>query len=358
METDVIEVEEQAPSIREALEEAFEEHDPTGQLAPVAEDQGSTATQVPVEPSAESKGDGSPGEVPKAQATPPQGDATQQPAAPAQPQAQPQPTATPINPPAQWKPAAKEVWNSLPRIAQEEIARRESDTMRLIGSVGPKIRIADEVAQHLAPFAERLSSVGIGPSAFIGDVFSSIKTLASGSPQERAAVVANIVQSYGVDVRELDAILTHRLNMPPEVHQAHLLAARANAILQQQHAGIEQQSASAANQALAAFAADPKHEFFGEVRTLMADLIDSGRANTLEDAYAAAIWANADTRKILLQREAQTRATGKTRRASAARMASASIHGTPSLPAPVTPNQGKQTLRESLEAAFDEHSPL
>lgn len=256
--------------------------------------------------------------------------------------------------PAQWKPAVKEKWNTLPREVQEEVLRREGDSMRLIGSVGHKIRLADEVAGHLQPFMEQLSNNGMTPSSFMGDIFTSVQTLARGNPQERAEVVANIVQSYGVDVRTLDAILTRRIQSGPEAADARRLAARATSVIQQREQEVRQQGESEAEKAIAVFAADPKHEFFSDVRELMGDLLDAGRAETLDDAYAAAVWAHPDTRKILLERQQQERVQSKSARVLAARRASSAIHGTPAgmAGAQLNPNA---SLRETLEAAFDEH---
>jgi hypothetical protein len=228
--------------------------------------------------------------------------------------------------------------------------------MRLIGSVGHKIRIADEVNQHIAPFSERLQTNGVSPSTFLGDVFTTIRNLAGGTPQQKAEVVANIVQSYGVDLRALDSVLTGRIQTPPEVQQARQLAARAEMVLQQNHQQGAQKVQQEADQVVNQFAADPKHEFIDDVRDLMADLVEAGRVNNLEDAYSAAVWAHPDTRKILLQREAQQRATVKSNRARAARVASSSVSGTPALPGSVA-NQAVGSLRDTLEAAFDEFSP-
>ncbi|MFI5223883.1 MAG: hypothetical protein ACHQX3_06510 [Nitrospirales bacterium] len=268
------------------------------------------------------------------------------------------PTTGELKAPAQWKPQIKEKWNAIPREVQEEILRREGDSMRLIGSVGPKIRLADEVAGHIQPFMEQLSQNNVSPSSFMNDVFASVRTLSSGNPQQRAETVANIVQSYGVDLRMLDAILTHRLQVGPEAFEARRLAARAQAQVQQHESRIEQQSAEEAQQALTAFAQDPKHEFLDEVRDLMADLIEADRATNLEDAYAAAVWAHPDTRKILLERQAQERVQNKSARAAAARRASSAIHGTPTNGAAGAQLNPNASLRDTLEAAFDEHTNL
>jgi hypothetical protein len=228
--------------------------------------------------------------------------------------------------------------------------------MRLIGSVGPKIRLADEVSGHIQPFIEQLSQNNVSPSSFMNDVFTSVRTLSSGNPQERAEIVANIVQSYGVDLRMLDSILTHRLQIGPEALEARRQAARSQAQVQHYEGRIKQQSAEEAEKALTAFAADPKHEFLDEVRDLMADLIEANRATNLEDAYAAAVWAHPDTRKILLERQSQERVQAKSQRAQAARRASSAVHGTPTNGAAGSAAPQNSSLRQTLEAAFDEHT--
>lgn len=265
-------------------------------------------------------------------------------AAPATPAGGPQE----LKAPNQWRPAVREKWNALPREVQEEVLRRENDNLRLIGSVGQKIRMADEVAQHIAPFMETMQARGATPQQFISDVFETTKILAHGNAQAKAEVIANIVQSYGVDLRMLDQVLSGRVNAPPpnpEVLQARQMAARAQQQIAQVQQFEQQQVTAGAMSTLQQFAADPKNEFFHDVREMMADLIESGKAQSLNDAYTACIWANPDTRKILLQREAEQRAASRGRRAEIARRASSTVHGTPR-GAGGPPNAGNMTLRK------------
>jgi hypothetical protein len=330
------------PTMREAIEAAIDEQE----TASSTSDQSKPASvSEPTDPVVVPKE----GEA----ATP----AVAKPAAPATTEPQtPTPGVSELKAPAQWKPAVREKWNALPREVQEEVLRREGDSMRLIGSVGPKIRLADEVSAHIAPFTEQLKANGATPSALLEDVFSTMKFLTSGSPQEKTEVIANIIESYGIDLRALDAVLSQRMHAGPEVLEARRVTAQAQAVIAQHKGSLEHQSALEAEKTLAAFGADPKHEFLADVKDLMADLIEAGRATTLDDAYSAAVWAHPDTRKILLQREAQTRAAAKGGRAAAARRASSAVHGAPSGAAsPIKPNA---SLRETLEAAFDEHSSL
>jgi hypothetical protein len=326
------------PSLRETLEAAVEEHPFEGETP---------TTEVKTEVSApESKPqEVKPPVAPVQEGKPVQG----KPVAPGAPQE--------LKAPAQWKPDVREHWNKLPRAVQEEITRRESDSLRLIGSVGPKIRVADEVASELSPFVSRLQENGVPPMAFVKDLFTTVKSLAGGDPVTKAEVVANIVQSYNVDLRALDQALTRRVSAPPEVHQARQMMARMSHQQAYQQASQEEQSMAAAGQAIAEFGADPRHEFLSDVRDMMADLVESGKVDNLEDAYTAAVWANPNTRRILLQREAQSRVQGKTNRAAAARRASSAVHGSPATMGAAQMN-GSMSLRESIEHAFDEHTSL
>jgi len=330
------------PTLRDSIEDAIEENEPEGSEPPRA---ATPPAEIPVEkPAAEP-------EVRKAAVSDKPEVAKPGPAAvPAA-----APSSTELKAPSQWKPAVREKWNALPREVQEEVLRRESDSMRLIGSVGQKIKFADTVAEHIAPFSERLETNGATREAFLGDVFNTVKALAGGSPQDKAEIVANIVQSYGVDLRTLDAVLSHRLSAPPpdpRVVEAQRRAYAAESLLAKQKSTLEQGTQKEAETTLQQFAADQKNEFFDDVREMMADLMESGRAKDLDEAYTASVWANPDTRKILLQRESEQRAASKGRRAELARRASSSVHGTPRGSGVVTGGQNL-SLRDTIAAAFD-----
>ena len=50
-----------------------------------------------------------------------------------------------------------------------------------------------------------------------------------------------------------------------------------------------------------AFKMDPKNRFFENVRQDMAKLFQTGKADTLQEAYDAACWLNPDIRAILIE---------------------------------------------------------
>ncbi len=346
------EIETPEPSLRDSIALAIDEHAETPEVKPAA------TVAAPVADPAK----------PAATVAAPVADPAK-PAAPVVPAAKapavgadgkPVPAVQELKPPTSWKPAVREKWATLPREVQEEIHRRESDNLRLIGSVGPKIRFADTMSQHLQPFAQHLSSQGVGPDEFIGEVMGSIKTLAAGTPQDKVDVVANMIQSYGIDLRMLDAALTSRIKLPPEVMEARRLAAQAQRVIDGQRTQTQQQAvqqqAHSASTLMDDFAKDPKNEFFEDVRTMMADLLETGQSKNLADAYTASIWANPDTRKILLQREADARVKTKQHRANVARGASLSVGGAPRSQGGAPVIGQNMSLRETISEAIDLHS--
>jgi hypothetical protein len=81
------------------------------------------------------------------------------------------------------------------------------------------------------------------------------------------------------------------------------------------------------------FFQDPQYPFAENVRSDMSLLIKGGGADTLQDAYEKAVWANPETRSLLIkqQREEEEarRAAEAREAASRARQAGKSISGSP-----------------------------
>jgi hypothetical protein len=101
---------------------------------------------------------------------------------------------------------------------------------------------------------------------------------------------------------------------------------------------------------LETFSNDPKNEFYLDVRMDMATLLESGRAKDLKDAYDKAVWANPETRQVMLERQAVELSKKVSKRAAAAREASSSINGSGE---PVSHQVDSANLRAVIESAWD-----
>jgi hypothetical protein len=103
------------------------------------------------------------------------------------------------------------------------------------------------------------------------------------------------------------------------------------------------------------FFQDPQYPFAENVRSAMSVLIKAGEADTLQEAYERAVWANPETRSLLIkqQREEEEarRAAEAREAASRARQAGKSISGSPLPGGASTPTpKADMDLHEHLAA--------
>jgi hypothetical protein len=165
-----------------------------------------------------------------------------------------------------------------------------------------------------------------------------------GTPQQKAATIANLIKQFDVSVTDLDAILVGeqpQTPAQPAPTQQDVQQAVAQALAQQhQHQQMQVQGTT-----LQQFAQDPKHEFYDDVKGDMADYMEMrARHNdypTLEEAYNRACMMNDDIRNILESRKSQANQQRKA--------AASSISGTPSAP-PAQSEPG--SIREAIEMAM------
>jgi len=117
-----------------------------------------------------------------------------------------------------------------------------------------------------------------------------------------------IADQYGIPLRDvinksvgqevIKAPVQQQMQMPPEMQQEiqYMRQWRENMESQQAHSVVNQ------------FGSDK--EFIGDVRNVMADLIEKGLANDLPSAYDQACWMVPEVRQVMLARQGQTAAAG------------------------------------------------
>jgi hypothetical protein len=338
--------------IRDALEEAFsvteaEKPELEDKVAATAAD-ASPPSETPAATEPESKGDQSPpqGEPPADKAQAPQEGGTQKEAAPAEaPLAQKLEKA-----PGSWKPAAREKWASVDPTIREEIYRREAEISRGLNQSTKDASFGREINEIVAPYQHTFRAAGTDAKTAVSKLLETDAVLRYGTPIDKAQRAYEILSYYGVDVQALGALIMGE--QPPQQQVDPQVAA-----LQQRLAALEsgnqsqqEQFVSSLKTELETFASDPKNEFYRDVRLDMATLLESGRAKDLQDAYDKAIWANPETRQVLLDRQAVELSKNVSKRAAAAREASSSINGSGE---PVTHQVDPANLRAVIASAFD-----
>jgi hypothetical protein len=361
------------PELREALEAAIEKVESSEQSAPAAQ------AAPPVEPPPSPSPEPPSAEPPSAE-----------PPAEPQPQAQPQPAEQPVEQPTEPQPPAeekdeeepqergqqrfsvhraphswqtqeaKDAWRHVPHAARAEIIRREREVMRVLGESGQARQVAKRFAEVIRPYEARIRSTGLDPLRAVDELMKADHVLSTAAPAKKAALVAQIVKEYGVDIAELDSALAGQPSGDPVAERVEQLVQQRLQPFQsfvQQQAQFEAQRRQAEQaqhaQAVQKMAVDPRYPHFDDVREVMADLIEAagnrGLALSLDEAYKRAI---AIDPRFAVSMQGQAQAANA--RAQKALNASVSVGGAPN-GGPAASKPGAD-LRSTIEAAFQQAS--
>lgn len=269
--------------------------------------------------------------------------------------------------PRAWKPATREHWAKLPKEVREQVNSRESEITQFIGQHGAAIqhkRQFDDIVQPFMPFIAAQQSTPM--KAFHG-LMTTAARLTTGAPAAKAAVIAEIMDNYGVDVKTLDEVLSAKLQgrgpLPQQQQQSagppewakplFNFMSEATTARQTREQRVQQEAAAE----LAKFETKP---FFSDLREdiglLMQRAAQKGELLTMEQAYDKARRMNSEVDKILTQREKAAAGNGKD--LERARRAASSINGAPSgaggaAPAKKNGSGEKMDRRGAISAAFD-----
>lgn len=262
--------------------------------------------------------------------------------------------------PQGWRPEAREGWKDIPPAARAEIQRREQDIETKLGELSDRSHVANRFNEAVKPFEQTIAIEANGDAIAATQNLMGVATrLRFGTPQEKAALVSQIVQQYGIDIEALDTALSQ--NLPPGGAQqppASTFPASPPAAdprvdqmwsqMQQDRQQAQQTRATEVEQFLSG------KEWGEDVRNDMADLIElasrRGEALTLETAYVRAVAARPDIQNVLRQRASATPSTDQESLKRKKRTAS-QIRGSS---APAQTDKKPTTIAGALNAAWDE----
>ena len=262
-------------------------------------------------------------------------------------------------PPASWKKFAHEHWAKADPRLQEYVWQREEQMREGVEKVMSKAQFADAMQQAIEPYMPTIQGMGLTPDKAVAALMEADHKLRTSDPQTRTALFYQLAQSYGINLGAVPAQAAQPGQMPQQATVDPLVWQLQNELnnvrgevmgwKQQQEMQQNQQLLSEINQF------SLKAEHFEEVRPSMIRLLQSGEAETLEEAYEKALWSNPDLRKQLMEAQ-QAEITGKQARdankaAKAARAAAVSVRSaTPG----VNTAPKSATRRAILEDAFAE----
>jgi hypothetical protein len=250
-------------------------------------------------------------------------------------------------PPASWKKDYHEAWTTADPRLKEYAWKREEEMKAGVQPLLSKAQFADQMQQAIEPYMQNIRGLGIEAPQAVKALMEADNVLRHGSPQQKQQYFAQLAQQYGINMGEVQIQPTD-----PNFYaiQNELAQVRGEVLnwKQQQEAAQNQALLSEINQF------QTKAEYFEEARPTMIQLLNSGVAKDLDDAYQKAIRLDNDL-FTKHQQASQGAADAAKREASnraakAARAAAVSVKS--STPGAATSTKA-QDRRSMLSEQFD-----
>lgn len=259
--------------------------------------------------------------------------------------------------PSSWKPEAQAAFLKADRgeqltpqeikILTSEAEKRETDFHKGVEGFKSHAQKARQFEQAIAPYQQTLHQLGVDAPTAVQKLLEADHKLRYSDPMAKAQYFQSLAQQYGIDLGQVQ-------NVQPQDPQTQYLMQQLNELRQTQQMwqnSIKEQERSKANHELETFASSDKTHFEA-VRNDMADLLESGKAASLEQAYEMAIWMRPDVRQTLIEQqriEAQKKYEEQ-QRSARAKTASVSVKGSSPSSGGSQPVSG--SLRDILAAQF------
>ena len=185
-------------------------------------------------------------------------------------------------PPASWKKDYHEAWTTADPKLKEYAWKREEEMRAGVQPLLSKAQYADQMQQAIEPYMNNIRGLGIEAPQAVKALMEADNVLRHGSPQQKQQYFAQLAQQYGINMGEVQTQPTD-----PNFYaiQNELAQVRGEVL------NWKQQQEAAQNQALLQEINQfqTKAEYFEEARPTMIQLLNSGVAQDLDDAYQKAI---------------------------------------------------------------------
>ncbi len=258
-------------------------------------------------------------------------------------------------PPASWKKEYHDYWHKADPKLREYAWQREEQMKRGVEPLLSKAQFADAMNEALEPYMATIRGLGMTPDKAVAALAQADHTLRTSAPEQKMQYFLQLAQSYGINLGQMAPQQGQQgaAQYDPMVYQ---LQNELNA-MRGEVMGWKQQQEMQQNQQLLTEINDfsLKAEHFEDARPTMIQLLQSGVAETLDDAYEKAIRLDSELfERVQSASQAQVaakQAAQKDRAAKTARAAAVSVRG--STPGTNTASKA-QSRRSLLEEAFSD----
>lgn len=248
--------------------------------------------------------------------------------------------------PNTWKKEAKAAWDKLDPNIKAEVTRREADFHRGIEQYRGAAQYAQQMDNAIAPYRATMQKLGITPAGAVAELMSADHKLRYGSQYEKQTYFMQLAHNYGVD---LGATAETQRTTDPNLYTLQMQNQQLQNQIATQQDQVRQQTEASLHSEISTFASDPKNIHFEAVRGHMSALLQAGQAQTLQDAYEQAIYANPTTRATVIQQQAQVAKEEMAKKAQVAKAAaSVNVRSRPA----IQPKDAVGSMEDTLRAIY------
>jgi hypothetical protein len=252
-----------------------------------------------------------------------------------------------IDAPISWTAEKKAEWASVPPALQEYISLRDKESHEAITRAGQQIKAFEPIRNVIEQYGHTFQKNGLQPHDGIARMMAVNEML----EQNPRAAIAEIAKAYGVNLQGEPAPDASPENARVADLEAKLAKVESHLTAQQR------QQLQAENNALAReiadFANDPKNPrpHFESVRKVMAGLMQSGAAETMQEAYDRAVYADPTIRQSILAdqqkaNEEKRKADEAERVKAAKKAAGVNVRSSPGQ------SNGQRTMEDDMRAIW------
>jgi len=196
-----------------------------------------------------------------------------------------------IDAPISWSAEKKAEWASVPPALQDYISQRDKESHDAITRAGQQIKAFEPIGKVIEQYGDTFQRNGLQPHEGIARMMA-VHNMLEQNPRN---AIAEIAKAYGVNLSgEAEQNATPESQRIAELEAR--LAKQETHLTARMRQEQEAQNATLARE-IADFAKDKPH--FESVRKVMAGLMSSGAAETMQDAYDKAIYADPTIRQSL-----------------------------------------------------------
>ena len=260
----------------------------------------------------------------------------------------------PMKPPAGWTPVLREKWSSIDPTVQKFIRDQEVHNSKFLQEVSVERKMAGEFKDIVAPYEAQLRGFNVSAPELTKSLFTQWHAMHTGTPQQKAEMFHTLIDFFKPDIGHMVALSQGQRPQQQPVQQV----PDVDSLVEQKFVAREKaQQEQAVASDIARFSADPKNEYFADVkdqmgRILNAELVDAPTMpELLKKAYDLACSNHPEISQLLAQRKTAA-PTAPVKKAAPVASVKPSLGTGEKSKAPAR----KMTLDEAVNAAFNAHA--